>query len=80
MKLLKLEACHWASDGGNVKIMTVMGDASMEGLSDRGSIPLRSTEKPQLMLRFYLHMFESSDIIFFNRGKQKKGYQDKWIR
>ena len=43
MKLLKLEACHWASDGGNVKIMTVMGDASMEGLSDRGSIPLRST-------------------------------------
>lgn len=46
MKLLKSEACHWASDGGNVKIMTVMGDASMEGLSDRGSIPLRSIRRP----------------------------------
>jgi len=79
MKLLKSEACHWASDGGNVKI-TVMGDASMEGLSDRGSIPLRSTEKPQLVLRFYLHMFESSDIIFLIGENRKKGYQDKWIR
>ena len=25
--------------------MTVMGDAWMDGLSDRGSIPLRSTKK-----------------------------------
>ena len=32
-------------DGGNVKIMTVMGDALMDGLSDRGSIPLRSTRE-----------------------------------
>ena len=43
MKLLKSEACHWASDGGNDKIMTVMGDALMDGLSDAGSIPARST-------------------------------------
>ncbi len=42
--------------------MTVMGDASMEGLSDRGSIPLRSISKPQHMLRFYLHMFGSRSI------------------
>ena len=42
MKLLKAEACHLASAGGNVKEMTVMGDALMDRLSDRGSIPLRS--------------------------------------
>ena len=35
--------------------MTVMGDASMEGLSDRGSIPLRSISKPQ-------HMREKSRV------------------
>ena len=43
MKLLKSAACHLASDGGNVKEMTVMGDAAMERFSDRGSIPLSST-------------------------------------
>lgn len=42
MKLLKLTACHLAFDGGNVKEMTVMGDAAMEKFSDRGSIPLSS--------------------------------------
>lgn len=45
MKLLKSAACHLASDGGNVKEMTVMGDAAMERFSDRGSIPLSSTKK-----------------------------------
>ena len=30
--------------GGNVNIMTVMGDALRDRLSDRGSIPLRSTD------------------------------------
>ena len=45
MKLLKSAACHQAADGGNVSIMTVMGDASMDGLSDAGSIPARSTNK-----------------------------------
>ena len=29
--------------GGNVRIMTVMGDARMDGLSDAGSTPARST-------------------------------------
>ena len=43
MKLLKSVACLAAADGGNVKRQTVMGDASMDGFSDRGSIPLRST-------------------------------------
>ena len=28
--------------GGNVNIMTVMGDALVDGLSDAGSIPARS--------------------------------------
>ena len=31
--------------GGNVNIMTVMGDARMDGLSDAGSTPARSTKK-----------------------------------
>ena len=36
-----------APAGGNVKKMTVMGDALMDRLSDRGSIPLRSTDEPE---------------------------------
>ena len=43
MKLLKSEACHSASDGGNVHRMTVMGDAWMDMPSDRGSTPRSST-------------------------------------
>ena len=35
MKLLKSAACHLASDGGNVKEMTVMGDAAMDWFSMR---------------------------------------------
>ena len=31
--------------GGNVNIMTVMGDARMNRLSDAGSTPARSTKK-----------------------------------
>ena len=31
--------------GGNVNIMTVMGDARMDGLSDAGSTPARSSKK-----------------------------------
>ena len=42
MKLLKLYACRLACSGGNVKVTAVMGDTAMDGLSDRGSIPLRS--------------------------------------
>jgi len=43
MKLLKLEACPWASGRGNVKIRTALGDAQVLRLSDRGSTPLAST-------------------------------------
>ena len=32
--------------------MTVMGDALMEGLSDRGSIPLRSIPETPYLRRF----------------------------
>lgn len=45
MKLLKPVTCHQVTGRGNVNIMTVMGDASMDGLSDAGSIPARSTNK-----------------------------------
>ena len=33
------------TDGGNVKVMTVMGEALVDGLSDAGSTPARSTKK-----------------------------------
>ncbi len=45
MKLLKLEACPWASGRGNVKIRTALGDAQVLRLSDRGSTPLASTNE-----------------------------------
>lgn len=44
MKLLKPGACQLAPDGGNDKELTVMEDAAVDGLSDRGSTPLRSTK------------------------------------
>ena len=43
MKLLKSEACLSASDRGNVKRKTALGDAQVLLLSDRGSTPLAST-------------------------------------
>ena len=42
MKLLKPAACHSAAGRGNVKGLAVMGDAIVDRLSDRGSIPLSS--------------------------------------
>ena len=48
MKLLKPTACLPAVGGGNVKGQTMMEDAVAEGLSDRGSTPLRSTLEPDL--------------------------------
>ena len=41
--------------------MTVMGDALMDELSDRGSIPLRSTKKSLLEL-FTIKKFGSFDV------------------
>ncbi len=45
MKLLKSAARYQAADQGNVNMMTVMGEALMDGLSDAGSTPARSTKK-----------------------------------
>ena len=45
--------------------MTVMGDAAMNRLSDRGSIPLSSIEKNLERSRFFslcFHFFYSADI------------------
>ena len=58
MKLLKSEACHPASDGGNVKRMTVMGETWMDRLSDAGSIPARSMKKRGAGL-FFSYIFRS---------------------
>ncbi len=44
MKLPSEEACLLAFSRGNQKEKTLMGETRMEGLSDRGSIPLRSTQ------------------------------------
>ncbi len=43
MKLLKAEARCRASAGGNEKSAAVMEDTWMDGFSDGGSIPPRST-------------------------------------
>ena len=47
--------------GGNVNIMTVMGDARMDGLSDAGSTPARSTKNALLEL-FTIKKFGSFDV------------------
>ena len=43
MKLLKWRNLHIGAAWRNVNIMTVMGDVRMDGLSDAGSTPARST-------------------------------------
>ena len=43
MKLLRGKACQSALQRGNDKRLTVMGEVLMDGFSDRGSIPLIST-------------------------------------
>jgi len=45
MKLPKPGSCQWEPGGGNVKILTALGEAFAEASSDRGSIPLASTKK-----------------------------------
>ena len=70
MKLLKSEACHPAPDGGNVKRMTVMGDAWMDRLSDRGSIPLRSTKAEQVELCIWYYRIQ--EYVLFGVSKKIK--------
>ena len=43
MMLMNMEACILACGGGIDKLMTVMGVALVDGLSDAGSTPARST-------------------------------------
>jgi len=49
------------TDGGNVKVMTVMGEALVDGLSDAGSTPARSTKRSLLEL-FTIKKFGSFDV------------------
>ncbi len=58
MKLPALPVCHLSCNAGNIKQMTVMGEVLTEGLSDRGSTPLRSTKKekhPRMRVHFSSH-------------------------
>ena len=50
----------WRADGGNVKTMTVMGDAAMDRLSDAGSIPARSIECRLLSVPAFMRRKHSS--------------------
>ncbi len=80
MKLLKSAACHLASDGGNVKEMTVMGDAAMERFSDRGSIPLSSIKWKFFYVRCLKCWMRSFNVlgifaIFKQENTRKKGGQ-----
>lgn len=43
MKLPELPVCQLPCGPGNQSQLTVMGEVLTEGLSDRGSTPLRST-------------------------------------
>ena len=49
------------TDGGTVKVMTVMGEALVDGLSDAGSTPARSTKRSLLEL-FTIKKFGSFDV------------------
>ena len=60
--------------GGNVNIMTVMGDARMDGLSDAGSTPARSTDilkflKESKISGYFFALFWGKKEL-----KQKKTY------
>jgi len=48
MKLLKLQACQGACSGGNDNILTALGENCESESSDRGSIPLTSTNPGNL--------------------------------
>ena len=55
--------------------MTVMGDALMNGLSDRGSIPLRSTKNREhvyvLSVLFSFLRLEMKTNIIFHKNEEK---------
>ena len=60
--------------GGNVNIMTVMGDARMDGLSDAGSTPARSTDilkflKESKISGYFFALFCGKSIVKLNESK-----------
>ena len=66
--------------GGNVNIMTVMGDARMDGLSDAGSTPARSTDilkflKESKISGYFFCAFLKKSIAKSNDNKYQ--YQKK---
>ena len=66
MKLLTSEACLSAADEGNVKRLTVMGDAWADVPSDAGSIPASSTRRLFISL-FYEFGWKSILLSFSKR-------------
>ena len=52
------------TDGGNVKVMTVMGEALVDGLSDAGSTPARSTKSTLLELLWLKNLSRSSKLTY----------------
>lgn len=67
--------------GGNVNIMTVMGDARMDGLSDAGSTPARSTDilkflkESKISGYFFCAFFGGKSTVELNDNKYQ--YQKK---
>lgn len=57
MKLPELPVCRLPCGSGNQLQLTVMGEVLTEGLSDRGSTPLRSTNMA------VLEYFEAAFLI-----------------
>ena len=68
------------TDGGNVKVMTVMGEALVDGLSDAGSTPARSTDilkflKESKISGYFFALFCGKSTVKFNDNKYQ--YQKK---
>ncbi len=62
MKLPALPVCHLSGSVGNLKQMTVMGEVLTEELSDRGSTPLRSTQKSLDFAKIEAFLFHGNDV------------------
>lgn len=68
------------TDGGNVKVMTVMGEALVDGLSDAGSTPARSTDilkflKESKISGYFFALFCGKSTVKINDNKYQ--YQKK---
>ena len=68
MKLLKPGSCQWEPGGGNVKMLTALGDAFADISSDRGSTPLASTIITPAHIDYYIDINMGRGFYYFING------------